>query len=224
MPDLTFQIEGAEPVPYAASPQLAFGLRIIEKPTEGQPPAHIHSVVLRCQVRIDPVRRRYAPREQADLVELFGAPHRWGQTVRSMLWANVGISVPPFTAHTRIDLPVPCTYDFHIATTKYFAALEGGQVPLSFLFSGSIFYAAEDQSLLVEQISWEKEASFALPVRVWRQTMDLYYPNTAWLCLRQDVFDRLRRYKSSRAMPTWEQAIESLLTAAEDPLCNEAAP
>ena len=45
--------------------------------------------------------------------------------------------------------------------------------------------------------------------------MERYYPNTAWLCLRQDVFDRLYRYKSRRGLPTWEQALEGLLPPAE---------
>ena len=216
MPDLKFQIEGAQPVPYAASPQLGFKLRIAEITREGAPATPIHGVVLRCQVRIDPARRRYAAGEQADLHDLFGEPHRWGQTVRSMLWENISVSVPPFTGQTLIDLPVPCTYDFNIAATKYFAALSDGEAPLLFLFSGTILYAAEDQALLVDQISWEKEASFRLPVQVWRRMMDIYYPNTAWLCLRQDVFDRLHRYKRKRAIPTWEQAIDALLAESEE--------
>jgi hypothetical protein len=41
--------------------------------------------------------------------------------------------------------------------------------------------------------------------------MDHYYPNSAWLCLRKDVFDRLYEYKRQRGLPTWEQALESLL-------------
>jgi hypothetical protein len=41
-------------------------------------------------------------------------------------------------------------------------------------------------------------------------------PNTAWLNLRKDVFDRLLAYKSPRALPTWEQAVESLLLGAEE--------
>ena len=70
----------------------------------------------------------------------------------------------------------------------------------------------------VEQISWEKEAYFRLPAATWRGLMDLYYPNSAWLCLRKDVFDRLARYKSRQGLPTWEQALERLLAAAEEPV------
>jgi len=180
-------------------------------------PTPIHSVALRCQIRLEPGRRRYSPDEQAKLGELFGEPHRWGQTVRSMLWAHTSIVIPPFAGETIVDLPVPCTFDFNVAQTKYFDALTDGQVPLCFLFSGTIFYAGEeDGALQVGQISWEKEADFRLPVQVWRQMMDIYYPNTAWLCLRKDAFDRLQGYKRGRAMPSWEKAIESLLDQAEE--------
>jgi predicted alpha-1,6-mannanase (GH76 family) len=45
--------------------------------------------------------------------------------------------------------------------------------------------------------------------------MARYYPNTAWLCLRKDVFDRLHRYKVERGIPTWEEAIENALALRE---------
>jgi len=209
MPDLEFQIEGVQAIPYAATPQLAFKLRITQSAAE-QSPA-IHNILLRCQVRIEPAQRRYQPDEQEGLHELFGEPHRWGQTLRSMLWTNTVTSVPAFADDTLIDLILPCTYDFNVAATKYFAALEAGDVPLSFLFSGTIFYAGADLALQTAQISWEKEATFRLPVSVWKQMMELYYPNTAWLCLRKDLFDRLSAFKSDNAIATWDQALERLL-------------
>lgn len=204
MPDLSFGIENAAAVRHSASPLIHFGLCV----TTDQP---VHAVTLRCQIRIDPARRRYTPEEQRLLRDLFGEPERWGQTLRSMLWTHTNIVLPPFTAATSADLPAPCTFDFNVATTKYFYALEDGEVPLSFLFSGTVFYAAADGALQVEQVPWNKEAAFALPVRVWKDMMDAYYPNTAWLCLRRDVFERLQQYKIDRGIPTWEQALESML-------------
>ena len=41
-------------------------------------------------------------------------------------------------------------------------------------------------------------------------------PNTAWLCLRKDVFDRLDRYRRDNGLPTWERALERLLASAEE--------
>jgi len=48
--------------------------------------------------------------------------------------------------------------------------------------------------------------------------MDHYYPDSAWLRLRRDAFERLYEYKRHHGMVTWEEAIESLL-----PLPQEAA-
>jgi hypothetical protein len=211
MPDLRFSVEGAQAVPFSASPLLAFRLRVANAPAD-EP---IHAVALRCQVQIETPRRPYGAGEQAKLLDLFGEPERWGRTLRTLLWAHVNVNVPAFTGSTVVDLPVPCTYDFNVATAKYFDALEGGEVPVCLLFSGTIFHLADHGGLQITQVPWTKEATFRLPVRVWREMMDHYYPNSAWLCLRKDVFDRLQRYKSVRGLPTWEQALESLLPPAD---------
>ena len=133
-----------------------------------------------------------------------------------MLWTHVSATLPPFEGAATVGLPVPCTYDLSLAATKYFDALEGGDLPLCFLFSGTIFFEAGDGGLQVAQISWEKEATFRLPAATWRELMDLYYPNTAWLSLRKDVFDRLDRYRRDNGLPTWERALERLLASPEE--------
>jgi hypothetical protein len=79
------------------------------------------------------------------------------------------------------------------------------------LFSGTVFQEVVGGGVQVAQVPWDREAAFRLPVRVWKEMMDRYYPNSAWLCLRQDVFDRLFRYKNRQGLPTWEQVMESLL-------------
>jgi hypothetical protein len=144
-------------------------------------------------------------------VDLFGDPSRWNQTLRSMLWTNTSLVVTQFEDSTVVDLPIPCTFDFNVAAAKFFDALENGEVPLLLLFSGTVFHEGDSGSLQVEQIPWNKEAAYRLPVSAWKEMMDLYYPNSAWLCLRKDVFDRLHQYKMSRGIPTWEQTLESLL-------------
>jgi hypothetical protein len=214
MPELDFHVESAAAVPYSAAPQLAMKLRVAQQMDGPAAPVKIQSVALHCQIRLEPGRRRYSPSEQEKLVELYGEPHRWGQTVRSTLWANVDAAVPSFVDSAVVDLIVPCTYDFNIAMMKYFYALEEGHVPLCLLFSGTIFYTGEEGELQIEQISWEKETYFRLPVNVWKQMMQIYYPNSAWLCLHQDVFDKLYQFKIQRGLATWEQALESLLASA----------
>ena len=217
MPDLTFRVEDAAPVAFAASPYLAFKLRITDTEV---PATSIPAIALRCQIRIEPARRRYDPEEQARLLDLFGEPSRWGRTLLGLLWAHVSLIVPAFEGSTLVDLLVPCTFDFNVAATKYFAALGDGEAPLSLLFSGTIFHAGDDGALQVAPISWEKEADYRLPVRAWKAMMDLHYPNIAWIGLRKDVFDRLDQFKRRRGLPTWEHALEALLARDDAPVTS----
>jgi Family of unknown function (DUF6084) len=210
MPDLAFRIEGAEVVPFSAAPQIVFKLHVTNAG-----PETIHSIALRSQIQIEVTRRRYSAQDQQNLRDLFGEPDRWSQTLRNLLWTHVNVNVPPFQGSTVIDLSVPCTFDFNVGATKYFYGLGVGLVPLCFMFSGTVFYAPKDEHLQVSPISWDKEARFSLPVKVWREMMDTYYPNSAWLCLRRDVFERLQEYKVRHGIPTWEQALESMLQAEE---------
>src|SRR5437660_562475 len=103
MIDLNFQVEGAEPERIAAAPLLRFKLRVNERLPSGVPPTSIHAVALNCQLRIEPGRRRYEPREQARLLDLFGTPERWGQTLRPLLWTHAGVVVRPFAGATEVD-------------------------------------------------------------------------------------------------------------------------
>lgn len=210
MPDLNFSVEKAEPVKFAAAPMLHFTLGLTE--TQNQP---IHAVALRCQIRIEPARRHYEQAEKERLLDLFGQPARWGQTLKSMLWAHTSVVVPPFSGSTTVDLPVPCSADFNLAASKYFYAMENDDVPLCLLFSGTVFYESPDQTLQVAQIPWDKEANFRLPVSVWKQMMDEYYPNSAWLCLHKDAFDRLYQFKSRNGLTSWEAALEKLLDESD---------
>lgn len=211
MPELSFKVEQASGVPFAASPTIAFQLHVANV-VEDQP---IHTIALNCQIQIEVTHRRYTPEEQQQMLDLFGEPDRWSQTLRSLLWTNVSAVLPGFRGSTQVDLRVPCTFDFNVAATKYFAGLAGGDVPLNMLFSGTVFYADAEGLLQVAPISWDQEAKFRLPLQVWRDMMDSYYPNGAWLHVRRDVFDRLYRYKMQRGIPTWEQALESVLPVEE---------
>src|SRR3954454_12509780 len=152
MLDLAFQVEGAEPQRYTAEPMLLFRLRVTEAVSPGAVATPIHSVVLRCQVRIEPGRRRYDAAEQERLLALFGTPERWAQTVRDMLWTHVNFVIPSFAGATAADLPVPCRFDFNLAATRYFDAVSGDAIPLRFLFSGTTVHEGQDRFLQVAQI------------------------------------------------------------------------
>jgi hypothetical protein len=212
MPDLHFKIESAESVAFAAVPLLAFRLRV----EDSSPGEAIHSIALHAQIQIETPRRNYSSTEQERLVDLFGEPSRWGQTLRPMLWTHADVTVPAFQSYVAVDLRVPCSFDFNLAATKYFYGLSEGDIPLIFLFSGSCFYAGANGGLAMAPIPWSKETRFRLPVSVWREIMDGYYPNSAWLRIRQDVFDRLYQYKSQAGVATWEEALERLLGPARE--------
>ena len=214
MPDLNFKVEGAQAVPFGASPLLAFNLRVANA---GPEPA-IHTVVLRAQIQIDVTRRHYTPEEQAKLQDLFGEPDRWAKTLRSLLWTHATVVVPSFAKETLVEMQVPCTFDFNVAATKYFHGLSSGDLPLNFLFSGTVFYQMPEGPLQVAPISWEKESKFKLPLSVWKNVIDTYYPNTAWLCLRRDAFERLYQYKVQRGIPSWEEVVERIFAESEDPV------
>ena len=210
MPDLDFRVEGAEVPEFAAVPSIMFKLRI--ENVEEEP---IRSVALNTQIRIAATQRHYDSAEQERLVELFGEPSRWKDTLRSLLWTHTVVQVPRFSGSTVVDMPVTCTYDLEVVAAKYFYALADGEVPLEFLFSGTVFYAAEGGRLQTARISWEKEAEFRLPVRLWKQMMEHYFPNSAWIRLRKDAFDQLYDYKIRKGLPTWEATVEALLRASE---------
>lgn len=209
MLDLNFEVNGAEVLSFAAQPTLVFNLCI----TNAGAPTTIHSVVLRSQIRLAVTKRRYSPEAQERLLEVFGEPQRWGQTLRDLLWTHTSTVVPRFTESITADLHVPCTYDFEVVGTKYFEALEDGEIPLAFLFSGTIFYAGENGILQALPISWQKEASYRLPVALWRSMISHYYPDSAWLRLRKDIFDQLYQYKAVHGLPTWDGVFVRLLEA-----------
>lgn len=131
------------------------------------------------------------------------------------MWTQTTLIVPAFEGVTEVELPVPCTYDFEVAAAKYLHALDGGEIPLLLLFSGTVF-ARHGEGFRVQQVPWEKEAAFRLPVRVWRELMDSCFGGCAWIRLRRETTDALRRFMAERALPTCDDAVEALVrTAAE---------
>ncbi len=208
MTPLAFEVLRPEPEPHAAVPTIMFTLRVSD--TSG---GSVHALALRSQIRIEPQRRRYSTEEEDRLYELFGETPRWGDSLRPFLWTHASTTLSAFTGSTQFELPVACTYDFEVAGAKYLHALAEGEIPLLFLFSGTIFNKGES-GFAAEPVSWQQEASYRMPVSVWRGVMDLYFPNSGWLRVRRDTLDLLQGYKASRGLPTWDQAFEQLLKQA----------
>lgn len=210
MSELAFDCVGARAERHAAAPTLALMLRVTE--TTG---ARIGAVALRCQIRIQPARRRYTPSEMDGLRDLFGEPARWGETLLPLQLATVTALVPAFRDEIAVEVPVPCTYDLEVAAARYLHGLDVGDVPLLLLFSGTVFRSnVEGTGLLVDPVPWHKECSYPLPVAVWREVMEVHFPGSAWLRLRRETVGALARFKADRALPTWEDTIVALLKEA----------
>ncbi len=216
MADLAFDCIGTRADKYAVVPQMLVTLRISE--TSGQ---RVEAIALRCQIRIEPARRRYTDDEAERLNDLFGDVQRWADTLKPVQFTNISIMVPGFTGSTEIDMPVPLTYDMEIGATRYFAGLDEGEAPLLLLFSGSVFSLA-DGRMSVTQVPWSKEASYRLPVSTWREAIDAHFPNSSWIRLTATAMDELLRYKMRKALPTWEAAVLALLDEAAEP--SEPSP
>jgi hypothetical protein len=206
MPDLRFSVEGASVVPHAASPLVALTVHIENTPADET----IQATLLSCQVRIDAPLRSYAPAERERLRDVFGQPDQWHRSLRGLLWTHATATVAPFQGEARVDLHLPCSADLSAGAAKYFYALESGQIPLTLQFSGTVFYQAGER-LQVARIPWDREAAFRLEVAVWKEMMAAYYPNTSFVALRSDLFDRLHRYRAAHGLPTCDHAVERLL-------------
>jgi hypothetical protein len=203
-----FECVDARGEPYAVTPTLAFTIRISELTGAG-----VHAIALRCQIRIEPRRRRYTDAEADRLVDLFGEAPRWAETLKPMQLATVSVMVPGFTGDTDAVVPVPCTYDLEIASTRYFRALDDGTVGLLLLFSGTAFLE-DGTGYTVEQLPWTAESRYRLPVAVWRDMVERDFPNSAWLRCSRDTLDALGRYRSRHALPSWEHTLKALLSTA----------
>ena len=210
MAELVFDCVGAHAERFAVSPSMSLTLRIAE--TTG---IKVDAIALRCQIRIEPTRRRYSDAEAERLNDLFGDTQRWADTLKPLQFTTVSMMVPGFTGSTELDLPVMLSYDLEIGSTRYFAGLEDGEVPLLLLFSGTVF-SAPDGRLQVQQVPWSKEASYRLPVGIWREAIEAHFPNSAWIRMSLQTLDALQQFKTRQALPTWDATITALLKQADD--------
>ena len=205
MSGYTFTLHDVFAEPYAAVPQLTARVRVEE--TTGQV---VHAIALRCQVRIEPQRRGYTTADESGLRALFGDRDRWADTLKPFLWMQCSTTVQGFTGATEVDLPLPCTYDFDVVGSRYLHAVGEDTVPLSFLFSGTVFTRGSN-GFGVEQVPWDSDTRYAMPVTVWKQMIDLYYPNTAWIRMDRDQLEILADYRSRHGLTTWEETVQRLL-------------
>jgi hypothetical protein len=207
MSDLAFSVVDVFAEKYAAAPQLTARLRIEE--SSG---AVIHAIALRCQVRIEPQRRAYSEDEESGLLDMFGTRDRWFDTLRPFMWMQCNAMVQGFSTITEVDMVMPCTYDFEVTWSKYLHALRNEAIPVIFLFSGTVFTRGAN-GFGVEQVPWDRESRYQIPVLVWHEMIAHYFPNTGWLRLSHETLESLAHYKSVRGLTTYDEALAALLTS-----------
>jgi hypothetical protein len=217
-PELSFTVVDIAPEPYAAAPNLLARLRIEESTGE-----QVHALALRAQVRIEPQRRRYDDTEERALLDLFGDRTRFAHTLKPFPWLHASTVAQGFTGATEIDLVLPCTYDFDVSGATYLHALRDGEVPLLFLFSGTVFTRGTT-GFSVTQVPWDREAAFRLPVRVWRDLMEQHFPGREWVRMHRDTVEALAHYRHVQGLTSWDDAVIALLAGARDPLADGAQP
>jgi hypothetical protein len=211
MTALTIDVVDVAADRYAASPQLTATLQVEE--SSG---AIVHAMALRCQLMIEPQRRTYDAAETATVADVFGGRERWTQTLKPFLWTHAATVTRGFTGGLTIALPIACTYDVEVVGSKYLHALTDGEVPLLFLFSGTIFSRGET-GFTVEHIPWNLEARHRMPVTVWQGLIDAFFPNSGYIRLDRDTVNALLRVKAVRGLTSWDSVIASLLDDTHTP-------
>jgi hypothetical protein len=204
-PDLSFTVVDIAPERFAAAPNLI--ARVLVEETTGD---RVHALALRTQIRIEPQRRRYDDSEQRGLLDLFGERTRFAQTLRPFPWLHASTVAQGFTGATEIHLVLPCTFDFEVSGAKYLRALRDGEIPLLFLFSGTVFTRGST-GYSVAQVPWDREARYGLPVRVWRDLMEEHFPGSEWVRMRRDSVDALAHYRHVRGLTSWDDTVTTLL-------------
>jgi Family of unknown function (DUF6084) len=206
VPDPEFAVAEATHLLHAAAPTLVFSGTVAD--ASG---CAIQSMALVVQAMIDPARRSYDPETRARLAELFGAAEAWAPPDHGLHLARLVALVPAFTGAGAFSLDVPCTYDLEVAAAKYFYALDGGVVPMSFHFNGTILYRDADARLQVVPVPWSATARFRMRLSVWRAMMDEYYPGGGWVRLQPETLAALNAHRSGRGLHSFDAAISELL-------------
>ena len=165
MTEFEFSVLDIFAEPYAVAPQLTARLRIEE--------SHRRSRSTRspCAARCGSSRSAGATTGRG------GRPARPVRRPRALAATpssrSCGCSATPWCraspGATEVDLPLPCTYDFEVTGSKYLHALRRRHGARSrLLFSGTVFTRGS-RGFGVEQVPWDCEASYDLPVAVWRR-------------------------------------------------------
>lgn len=208
-PEPEFEVLGVRPLRHAAAPMLMLDLRVSEP--SGRP---VYMIGLTIQLMIEPARRSYDDATRERLSGLFGAPERWAVTTHSLVWAQLDVVVGAFTGSTTVTVPIACNYDLEVAAAKYLHSLSDGEAPLALHFNGIVYYPNGQGALQMVLVPWSSSVDHRMPVSVWRETIEHYYPNTGWVALRSETLRSLEHERVVRGLPTYDACVLQLIGEA----------
>lgn len=156
MPDLRFTVASAR----ADGSSVRFAFTVAN--AGGEP---VESTALRVQISIRAHLRRYSAREARALAGVFGEPAAWERSLGPLAWCEAPAQLGAF-ANEGVGW-VEASLDSGSAAGNYCAALDGGEIPLLFLFRGRVAYLAPE-GRRIAPVPWDREASFRLPVATLR--------------------------------------------------------
>jgi hypothetical protein len=189
-----------------AAPTLSFKLRVKDASE-----LEVYTVALTAQIHLEASSRPHERETREGLQDVFGEPERWNDTARSVIWAKRYVLVPSFTGSTSFELELPCSTDLELATTRYFEGVEGGEAPLAFHFSGSIFYRGQHDRMQLTMVPWHSTAQFRLPLETWRKAVG---DRGGLVRVTDETFEALRRYRLDRGLPSLGSAVADLADRA----------
>jgi hypothetical protein len=201
-----FAVLGVTPVVPSLAPALRFDLHVADPLGRD-----VITIALSTQIQLEPAKRVYDAQTKARLVELFGAPDRWGATTHAFQWARVEVLVPSFTGATSFALELPCSYDLEVAAARYCYSLPDGVIPLAFHFSGMVLSRDDDNLLSVERVPWSCSAHWSMPVEAWRRAVTAQYPGGGWIALQTETLDRLAVHRADYGDHSFDATVRALL-------------
>ncbi len=157
-----------------------------------------------------PVRRRRA-RETRRAVR---NGEQWTRSLGGVPWTEASVNVPRFAASATIDVPLPCTYDFDVASAKYLAALEDGEIPVDVLLTGTMFYARGRAGCRRRAFRGTASCPHASPCRRGARRSTRPSPTRRGCGSAARRSPRCRAYRSRNAFTTWDETFAALLREA----------
>ena len=140
MPDLSFQIEKAEPQRFTVAPTLLFKLRI----ANAAPDETIHSVALRCQIQLEVTRRQYTPEDKAPARSLWRARSLGPDSENHALDPRQR-GRPCVSGYRRGRSSRAVHIRFQCGRNKIFSWPGRRRCSAEFFFSGTVFYADDER-------------------------------------------------------------------------------